>query len=186
MLRQLQSRFCCPALDQLVTAGFCGVAGILRGYRRLSDFSVIARSVSSLYLISPWPNISQSQQPPPLQFLDYCAFLWGRPDDTRVSAPRSALAETDGNFISAAAAAVQPLKHSTTFTSSVAQKQKEQLEGDLKCPNRYPSGTLRGPQCGGVKLGSSLLTEINVFEGDSQPRCISVNTGQTFLREIWK
>lgn len=185
MLRQLQSRFCCPALDQLLTAGFCGEAGILRGYRRLSDFSVIARSVSSLYLISPWPNISQSQQPSPLQFLDYCAFLWGRPDDTRVSAPRSALAETDGNFISAAAAAaVQPLKHSTTFTSSVSQKQMEQLEGELKRPNRSRSGSLRGPRCGEVKLGSSLLKEINVFEGDSPPRCISVNTGQTFLREI--
>lgn len=64
-----------------------------------------------------------------------------------MSAPRSALAETDGNFISAAAAAaVQPLKHSTTFTSSVSQKQMEQLEGELKCPNCYPSGTLRGSQ----------------------------------------
>lgn len=142
MARQLQSRFCCPALGQLTTAGFCGEARILQGYRRLSDFSVIARSVSFLYLISPWPNISQSQHPPTpslaLQFLDYCAFLWGRPDDTGVSAPHSALAETDGNFISAAAA-VQPLKHSATFTSSVSQKQLEQSERGLKCPNCDPS-----------------------------------------------
>lgn len=78
-------------------------------------------------------------------FLDYCAFLWGRPDDTRVSAPQSALAETDGNFISAAAAAaataVQPLKHSTTFSSSVSQKQMKESECELKFPSRFPPET---------------------------------------------
>lgn len=57
-----------------------------------------------------------------------------------MSAPRSALAETDGNFISAGAAAVQPLKHSATFTSSVSPKQMEQSERGLKCPNCDPSG----------------------------------------------
>lgn len=78
MGRQLQSQFCCPALHQLPApppppnshppaAGFCGEARILRGCRRLSDFSVIARSVCILYLISLRPNISQSHQltPPP-------------------------------------------------------------------------------------------------------------------------
>ena len=187
MVRQLQSQFCCPVLDQLITAACCRILWWSQDSARMQTLVWFLRYCS--ISLCPLFNFTvtkhyQSHQAP--RFLDYCAFLWGRPDDTRVSAPQSALAETDGNFISAAAAAaaaLQPMKHSTTFTGSIFQKQKNNLNVSWNIPAAIPQGRQSTLWWTNSWMKPSLLIEGNLLEGHSVPGCIFVNIGHAFL--LW-